>query len=51
LDLILENQHNAARFGHQATIAKLLPLALELPPRKRSLWVRAALYQNAYRSR
>jgi hypothetical protein len=51
LDLILENQSNAARFGHQATIAKLLPLALELPPRKRPVWVRSALYLNAYRSK
>jgi hypothetical protein len=50
LDLILENQSNAARFGHQATIAKLLPLALELPTRNRARWVRRALYQNAYRS-
>jgi hypothetical protein len=51
LDLILENQSNAARFGHQATIAKLLPLALELPARNRTRWVRLALYQNAYRCR
>lgn len=51
LELIQQNQKNAARFGHQATIAKLLPIALELPVRKRSLWVRLALYQNAYRSR
>jgi len=49
-DLILDNQSNAARFGHQATIAKLLPLALELPTRNRARWVRLALYQNAYRS-
>lgn len=51
LDLILDNQMNSARFGHQATIAKLLPLALEVPARKRPFWVRIALYQNAYRSR
>jgi hypothetical protein len=51
LDLILENQSNAARFGHQATIAKLLPIALELPVRKRAPWVRFALYQNAYQSK
>jgi hypothetical protein len=50
LDLILRNQSNAARFGHQATITKLLPLALELPTRNRVRWVRLALYQNAYRS-
>jgi hypothetical protein len=50
LDLILENQNSAARFGHQATISKLLPIALELPAPKRPLWVRFALYQNAYRS-
>jgi hypothetical protein len=51
LNLILENQPNATRFGHQTTIAKLLPLALELPSRKRPLWVRTALYQNAFRNR
>lgn len=51
LDLIWKNQRNAARFGHQATIAKLLPIALELPARKRPVWVRFALYQNAYRDR
>lgn len=51
LDLIGRNQSYAARFGHQATIAKLLPIAVELPARKRALWVRFALYQNAYRSR
>lgn len=51
LDLIWKNRNNSARFGHQATIAKLLPIALELPPRKRPLWVRSALYQNAYRGR
>ena len=51
LDLIEGNNRNAARFGHQATIAKLLPIALELPADKRARWVRFALYQNAYRSR
>src|SRR6266404_1854844 len=44
LELILENQSNAKRFGHQTTIAKLLPIALELPMKKRPLWVRFALY-------
>ena len=51
LDLILQNQSNVARFGHQATIAKLLPLALELPAGQRARWVRFALYQNAHRSK
>ena len=51
LDLIRQNQSNVARFGHQATIAKLLPLALELPAGKRARWVRFALYQNAYHSK
>lgn len=51
LHLIEENQSTAAPFGHQATIAKLLPLAAELPFNKRRLWVRIALYQNAFRSK
>jgi hypothetical protein len=51
LDLIQENLAKVSRFGHQATISKLLPIALELPANKRPLWVRFALYQNAYRSR
>jgi tetratricopeptide (TPR) repeat protein len=50
LDLIQQNQSKVSRFGHQATIAKLLPIALELPPTKRPAYVRFALYQNAYRS-
>jgi hypothetical protein len=51
LHLIEENQSTAARFGHQATIARLLPIAAELPFNKRSLWVRIALYQNAFRTK
>lgn len=51
LDLIRQNHSNLARFGHQATIAKLLPLAIELPAGKRARWVRFALYQNAHRSK
>jgi hypothetical protein len=48
--LIEQNRKTASQFGHQATIAKLLPITIELPVRKRPLWVRLALYQNAYRS-
>jgi hypothetical protein len=51
LQLIEDNHENAEQFGHQATIAKLLPITLELPWRKRPLWVRLALYHNAHRSR
>lgn len=50
LDLIEANKANSERFGHQATIAKLLPIAIELPANKRPLWVRVALYQDAYRN-
>jgi hypothetical protein len=50
LELIEENQAKLERYGHQATISKLLPIALELPQRKRPMWIRFALYQNAYRS-
>lgn len=48
LDLIQANQNRLSRFGHQATISKLLPIALELSPNKRPHWVRFALYQNAF---
>jgi len=51
LDLIEQNQSKILRFAHQATIAKLLPLALELPSSKRLMWVRFSLYQNAFRSK
>ena len=47
LELIEENQSKILRFGHQATINKLLPISLELPPTQRTSWVRFALYQNA----
>ena len=48
LDLIQANQTKLSLFGHQATISKLLPIALELSPNKRPHWVRFALYQNAF---
>jgi len=47
LDLIHDNHSKISRFGHQATINKLLPITLELPPGQRAKWVRFALYQNA----
>jgi len=51
LDLIQDNLTKVSLFGHQATTSRLLPIALELAANKRRLWVRLALYQNAYRSR
>lgn len=51
LELITQNQVHLTRFGHQATIAKLLPLTLELPKDKRAVWIRMALYQNAYKQK
>ena len=51
LELTQNNQKLADRFGHQATIAKLLPITIELPSKKRALWVRRALYYNAFRNR
>jgi len=50
-ELLLENRATAARFGHQATIAKLLSMTpeLSLPKGLQALWVRKSLYQNAFR--
>lgn len=50
LELIEQNHGNLERYGHQATISKLLPIALELPERQRPMWIRFALYQNAFRN-
>jgi hypothetical protein len=43
----------AAQFGHQSTIRKLLTITPELglDDRLRSVWVRRALYENAFRAR
>jgi hypothetical protein len=42
----------ARRFGHQATIHKLLSVTLELDldTRLRRSWVRWLLYENSFRS-
>lgn len=50
LELIEKSSYKVGRFGHQATISKLLPIALELPRRLRPSWIRFALYQNAFRN-
>jgi hypothetical protein len=50
-ELCEENLATAARFGHQATISKLLSMTLELglPKGLQAVWVRKSLYQNAFR--
>jgi hypothetical protein len=50
-ELLAKNSDTAARFGHQATITKLLSITPELglPKGLQALWVRKALYQNAFR--
>ena len=50
VELLAANHPLAGRFGHQATIAKLLSLtpALGLYSRLRAAWVRFALYENAF---
>jgi hypothetical protein len=50
-ELLEQNSNTAARFGHQATVAKLLAMTPELglPKGLQALWVRKALYQNAFR--
>ncbi len=50
-ELIEENGTVALRFGHQATISKLLSITPELglPKGLQALWIRKALYQNAFR--
>jgi hypothetical protein len=50
LDLL--EAHDVVRgFGHQATIAMLLGLTPRVSPSLRRLWVRRALYANAFRNR
>jgi hypothetical protein len=50
-ELLAVNQPTAARFGHQATVSKLLSLTPELGLSRglEAIWVRKALYQNAFR--
>ena len=50
-ELLQANQDTAARFGHQATISKLLSMTPELglPKGLQAVWVRKSLYQNAFR--
>jgi hypothetical protein len=50
-ELLEDNQATAARFGHQATISKLLSMTPELGLSKglQAIWVRKSLYQNAFR--
>lgn len=50
LELIEQNKDKLTAYGHQATISKLLPIALDLPQHKRPMWIRFALYQNAFRN-
>ena len=52
-DLLSQHPEPAPQFGHQATIRKLLSITPELgfDARLRRLWVRRALYENAFRSR
>jgi hypothetical protein len=50
---LLEPSSNVAiRFGHQATIRKLLSITpeLDLYPALRYAWIRRALYENAFRN-
>jgi hypothetical protein len=51
MELLDENQTTAGRFGHQATISKLLSITPELglPRGLMAIWVRKALYQNRFR--
>ena len=50
-ELCEDNLGTAARFGHQATISKLLSMTPELglPKGLQAVWVRKSLYQNAFR--
>ncbi len=50
-ELCEDNLATAARFGHQATISKLLSMTPELglPKGLQAVWVRKSLYQNAFR--
>lgn len=49
--LLESNSSLASRFGHQATVTRLLSITPELPlPRGlKALWIRKVLYQNAFR--
>jgi hypothetical protein len=51
LELLEANREVAGRFGHQATVYKLLSMTLELglPRGLEAIWIRKALYQNAFR--
>ncbi len=51
LEKVVKNQALARRFGHQATISKLLIITPELglPRGLEAVWLRKALYHNAYR--
>ncbi len=48
--MLAENRDVARRFGHQATLSRLLVLTpnLQLPPPERRAWVRWVMYANAY---
>jgi hypothetical protein len=48
---VTENYATARRYGHQATISKLLSITpdLGLPRGLEAVWLRKALYQNAFR--
>jgi hypothetical protein len=50
-ELLAVTQQTAARFGHQSTVSKLLSLTPELGLSRglEAIWVRKALYQNAFR--
>ena len=50
-ELVELNKTTAQGFGHQATISKLLSITPELGLSKglQALWIRKALYQNAFR--
>jgi hypothetical protein len=52
-DLLNHHPKPPPQFGHQATIRKLLSITPELgfDARLRRIWVRRALYENAFRSR
>jgi hypothetical protein len=51
--LLAAHKRASGRFGHQATITKLLAITPELGlyPRLRAAFVRRALYENAFRNR
>jgi hypothetical protein len=50
-EFVEKNKPVASRFGHQATISKLLSITPELglPKGLQAVWIRKALYQNAFR--